>query len=211
MFDIAINCFESLCMFLIVSLLTWRFIDRDILESKYFKQIFILSGILFIVLSNIIQICSFIILSYVLDKIIGSIVFTLILTLIMSGFYSKFKYIHIYILSILVSFISIFLADAIVVMGFSIVYKDILASYSHYESACLISILIKYIILVVTIKVKEPNFFKFSKDSGVRLLASTVTLTAKGGRYTPSWLFFYQAKAPKALDNFGKKNDKAGK
>ncbi len=207
MFDIFINCFESLCMYLMVSLLTWGFIDRNILESKFFKQIFILAGMFFIVLSNIIQIFCFVSLSTALNKIIGILVFTLVLSLLCSGFYSKFKYISMYILSILVSFASIFLADAIVLIGFSIVYKDILASYEHYEIACLISILIKYIILVIIIKIKEPNFFKFTKSTGVKLLASTVTLTAKSGRWTPSWLFFYQAKAPKCLDDLSNKDN----
>lgn len=208
MFDIFINCFESLCMYLLISLLTWRFIDRDILESKFFKQIFILAGILFILLSNVIQIFCFISLSTALNKTIGIVIFTLVLSILCSGFFSKFKYIHIYVLSILVSFASIFLADAIVLIGFSIIYKDIFASYNYYEIACLISMLVKYIILVIIIKIKEPNFFKFTKSTGVRLLASTVILTARSGRWTPSWLFFYQAKAPKALDNLSKKDNK---
>ena len=132
--------------------------------------------------------------------------FTLILSILCSGFFSKFKHIQNYMLSILVSLASIFLADAIVLITYSIIYKDIFSIYNYYKIACCISLIIKYIILIIMIKIKEPQFFKFSKDKGVTLLASTVTLTAKSGRWTPSWLFFYQAKAPKCLDNLGKKD-----
>lgn len=207
MFDVFINCFESLCIFLMVSLLTWRLINGEILESKYFKQIFILTGLLFMILSNVIQICSFVVLPTALNKTIGLILFTITLSTLCSGFFSKFKHMQNYILSILVSLVSIFLADAIVLITYSIIYKDIFSIYNYYKVACCVSLIIKYIILIIMIKIKEPNFFKFTKDKGVTLLASTVTLTAKSGRWTPSWLFFYQAKAPKCLDNLSKKDN----
>lgn len=204
MFNIIINVIESIIMFLFISLLTWRIIDKNILESKYLKSIIIFTGVFFVVISNILQIFCFLNFSTVLNKIIGIVIITILTSVIFSGLYSKFKNIPIYILSILGMFCMLFLSDLIVIMVFNFYYKDIFAFLSHYKIACVISLIIKSLFLIITILIKDPKFFKFTKDKGVNLLASTVMMTATKTRYYPSWFFFYQAKAPKCLD---KKNN----
>lgn len=208
-FDVVINVLESLCMFLFISLITWKITKKETLYSPFFKLLYILSGALFLLFSNAVQIICELSLPQTYSKAAAILLFSVVATVLISAFNDNFKKIHLYYLAVLLSFAVVLIAD-IISLGMALLIKpDInLVLDKYYVLLCILATALKFMFLVIAILIVQPNFFnkliKLQKDTGITLLASTVTAIASTQARFPSWLFFYQPKVPKSL----RKDDK---
>ena len=206
MLDVIVKLLESLCMFLVISVCTWRLTRIELVRSPFFRLNMMLSIALFLSLNVSIQIVFEILLPIPQNKAMAIIASIGAMSMLFSVFYCSIRKVHKYLLPVLLSFALMLSAD-IATIGVAALFKVSIDSMFDnpkiYAVLCVVAMAIKYLFLGIVIAITEPTFFKkllkWQKDNSVTLLSSTVTAIASTQARFPSWLFFYQPKTPKSL------------
>lgn len=203
---VLINILETVCMFLVVSLVTWKITDKDLLQSKYFKFIYGVAFVVFVLVSNSAQILTEVLLGDI-APFIAVISTILIMGLLLSALLNNFRKVHLFLFAMVLSMVVVVSADFIV-LGTSLVFIESSIIFGDmYIFLSLVSILVKYLLLISLILVYEPTFFSrilnknkdYIEDKIVGVTASAVTMISSRMSRYPCWFFFYQAKTPKSL------------